>query len=75
MAKCDISGKQFMNGHKVSHSNIKTKKKWQPNIQSKRVFDTETGRFIRVNISTSALRTLNKKSLSQLIRENKAKLS
>jgi large subunit ribosomal protein L28 len=71
MAKCQVTGKSWMNGNKVSHSNIKTKKRWNPNIQSKRVFDVETGRWVRLKISTSALKTLNKKSLSQMMREQK----
>ena len=71
MAKCQVTGKRWMNGNKVTHSNIKTKKRWNPNIQSKRVFDVETGRWVRLKISTSALKTLNKKSLSQLMREQK----
>ena len=71
MARCNVSGRRWMNGNKVSHSNIKTKKRWNPNIQSKRVFDVETGRWVRLKISTSALKTLNKKSLSQLMREQK----
>jgi large subunit ribosomal protein L28 len=75
MAKCDLTGKSYMNGHQVSHSNVKTKKTWLPNIQTKRIFDTETGRYYRVQISTSALRTLNKKSLSQLLRDQSAKIA
>jgi large subunit ribosomal protein L28 len=71
MAKCQVTGKSWMNGNKVSHSNIKTKKRWNPNIQSKRVFDVETGRWVRLKNSTSALKTLNKKSLSQMMREQK----
>lgn len=63
MARCELTGKKWMNGHKVSHSNIKNKKKWGVNIQTKRVFDVETGRWVRLKISTSALKTLNKKSL------------
>jgi large subunit ribosomal protein L28 len=74
MARCQITGKRWMKGHKVSHSNIKTKKRWNPNLQSKRVFDTESGRWVRVKLSTSALKSLNKKSLSQLLREHGQKL-
>ena len=70
MAKCALTKKRFMSGHKVSHSNIKTKKRWQPNIQNKRVYDVETGRWVRLKISTSALKTLNKMSLSEYIRKN-----
>jgi len=71
MAK-KISTKRWMNGHQVSHSNIKTKKRWNVNLQSKRIFDTETGRYMRVRISTSDLRTLNKMSLSEFLRRGKA---
>jgi large subunit ribosomal protein L28 len=70
MAQCDVTGKKFMTGHKVSHSNIKTKKRWSPNIQAKRVFDVETGRWVRVKLSTRALRSLNKMSLSELIKKH-----
>ena len=58
-----------MNGNKVSHSNIKTKKKFKPNIQKKRIFDTETGRFVTLKICTRALRTLNKMSLSKMLKK------
>ncbi len=68
MATCSITGKRWMNGNKVSHSNIKSPKRSEPNIQSKRIFDPETGRFVRVKLSTRALKTLNKKSLSQALR-------
>lgn len=68
MAKCELTGKSRMNGHKVSHSNIKTKKVTKANVQSKRVYDVETGRWVKLKISTRALRTLNKKSLSAMLR-------
>ncbi|MBL4818890.1 MAG: 50S ribosomal protein L28 [Deltaproteobacteria bacterium] len=64
MAVCTLTGKSWMNGNRVSHSNIKTKRKLKANVQNKRIFDVETGRYVRVKISTRALRTLNKKSLS-----------
>lgn len=67
MAICALTNKKRMSGHKVSHSNIKTKRFLKPNIQKKRVFDIETGRFIRIAVSTSALRTLNKISLTAMI--------
>ncbi len=67
MATCALTNKSRMSGHKVSHSNIKTKRFLKPNIQKKRVFDIDTGRFVRIAVSTSALRTLNKLSLSTMI--------
>jgi large subunit ribosomal protein L28 len=70
MAICTLTGKSWMNGNKVSHSNIKTHRRVSANIQKKRIFDVETGRWVRVRLSTRALRTLNLKSLSQMVREN-----
>lgn len=66
MAKCALTGKTWMNGHKVSHSNIKTKKKTYANLQSKRVYDVEKGVWVRMTLSTRALRTLSKKGMKVL---------
>jgi len=67
MAICKLTGKSWMNGNRVSHSNIKTKHRLKANIQKKRVYDIETGRFVTVRLSTRALKTLNKKSLSNML--------
>lgn len=67
MAVCEISGKRWMNGSKISHSNIKSPKRFSANIQSKRIFDIETNRWVRVKISTRALKSLNKMSLREAL--------
>jgi len=71
MAKvCDLTGKRRLVGHKVSHSNIKTKKTQKPNLKSKVIYDPETGKTIRLKLSTSAIRTLDKVgSLSKFLRK------
>lgn len=51
---CDICGKKPSVGHKVSHSNIKTKRKWYPNIQ--RVRAIVDGRRVRIHVCTDCLR-------------------
>ena len=61
MAVCEISGKGKMYGHNVSFSQRKTRKVFKPNIQKKTI--TVNGKKIKVNLSTSALRTLKKKGL------------
>ena len=40
---CQVTGKVPVTGHKVSHSNIKTKRRFLPNLQTKRIWDAETG--------------------------------
>ena len=63
MAKSAIQGTRRMIGHKVSHSNIKTKH-WQfPNLQERRLFVPELGRFVRLMLSTREMRTIDKLGL------------
>jgi large subunit ribosomal protein L28 len=67
--KCALTGKRRNVGMTISHSHIRTKKVQLPNIQSKRVWYEDESRFVRVNISTRALRTIAKKGLSQFLRD------
>jgi large subunit ribosomal protein L28 len=59
MAVCEITGKGKMYGHNVSFSQRKTRKVFKPNIQ-KRTLEVN-GKKTKINVSTSALRTLRKK--------------
>lgn len=68
---CDLTGKKRQIGNCVSHANNKTKTANQPNLQSKVVFDPETGKKIRLKLSTRAIKTLDKAgSLSKYLRKN-----
>ena len=67
MAVCQITGKRWMNGSKISHSNIKSPKRFNANIQSKRVFDVESGRWVRLKVSAKGLKVLNKKGLREAL--------
>lgn len=67
--RCDLTGKRPNVAHKVSHSNIKTKKRQLPNLQMRRVWWEEEGRYVTLKLSTRALRTLNKKTLGQFIKD------
>jgi len=61
MAICEISGKGKMYGHNVSFSQRKTRKVFKPNVHKKTL--NINGQKVKVNISTSSLRTLKKKGL------------
>ena len=61
--RCSITGKGPLSGNNVSHANNKTRRRQLPNLQSKRIFVPETGKFVRIKISTRALRTIDKKGL------------
>jgi large subunit ribosomal protein L28 len=69
---CQVTGKKPINGHTVSHSNIKTKRRFLPNLQKKRFFFAEEGRWVTLKVSTDALRTINKNGLATVIKEMRA---
>ncbi len=70
---CQLTGKSVMVGNNVSHSNRKTKRKFYPNLVSKKFYLPEEDRFITLKISTSALRTINKKGISVCVKEAREK--
>jgi len=74
MAKiCEITGKKPQVGNKVSHANNKTKRWFYPNLQVKKFFLAEADAWITLKVSASALRTINKKGISVVLKEAKKK--
>ena len=73
--RCAVTGKKPMSGHNVSHANNRTKRRFLPNLITKRIFVPETGQTVRLKISTSALRTIQKKGLLHTLKHNGLKLS
>ncbi|MEN9700400.1 MAG: hypothetical protein RLZZ301_1598 [Bacteroidota bacterium] len=62
-----------MVGNNVSHSNRKTKRRFYPNLITKKFFVPEEDAYITLKISTSALRTINKKGISACLKEAREK--
>ena len=58
-----------MAGNNVAHSNKKTRRRQLPNIQTKRIYIPEETRWVRIKLSTRALRTITKKGLLQYLKE------
>ncbi|CAN5313920.1 50S ribosomal protein L28 [soil metagenome] len=69
---CQVTGKKPITGNKVSHSNIKTKRRFLPNLQKKRYFLEEEGKWITLKLSTEAIRTINKNGLFQVVKDMRA---
>lgn len=70
---CQLTGKKAMGGNKVSHSNMKTRRQFKVNLKRKRFFVPETGEWLTLRVSTSALKNINKKGLSACLKEAKEK--
>lgn len=69
---CQITGKVPITGNRVSHSNIKTKRRFLPNLQTKRFFLAEEDRWITLKLSTEGIRTINKNGLYAVVKELRA---
>ena len=72
--RCDLTGKRPMAGNRVSHSHRKTKMRQLPNIHIKRIYVPELGRWVKLRLSTRALRTITKKGLLTFLRDEGLKL-
>ena len=70
---CQVTGKVPVTGHKVSHSNIKTKRRFLPNLQTKRFYLAEEDKWITLKLSTEGIRTINKRGLLPVLKELRAK--
>lgn len=65
---CQVTGKVPMTGNKVSHSNIKTKRRFLPNLQTKRFFLAEEDKWITLKLSVEGIRTINKNGLFNVVK-------
>ena len=70
---CDITGKRTSTGNKVSHANNKTKRKFYPNLHTKRFYIPEDGKWITLKVSAKAIKTINMKGISEVLKEARAK--
>ena len=70
---CEVTGKRPRVGNRVSHAKNKTKRRFYPNLQVKRFFLSDENAWVTLKVSTSILRTINKKGLSAVLKEAKRK--
>ncbi|MCL4136331.1 UNVERIFIED_CONTAM: hypothetical protein GTU68_043825 [Idotea baltica] len=66
---CELTGKKAMVGNNVSHSMNKTKRKFDANLMKKRFYIPEEDKWITLKVSASALKNINKKGISAVIKE------
>ena len=69
---CEITGKRPRVGNNVSHANNKTKRRFYPNLQTKRFFLPEENKWITLKLSTKAIKTINKNGISAVLKQARA---
>ena len=70
---CEISGKRVIFGNNVSKALNRTKRRFDPNIIKKRFFIPEEDKWITLTVSTSVLKTINKKGISAVLKDAREK--
>jgi len=64
--RCQLTGKKANNGYAISHSHRRNHKLQQPNLQWKRVWWPEGNRWVRLRLSTKAIKTIERKGLQAM---------
>ena len=70
---CQVTGKAPMVGNNVSHANNKTKRRFLPNLQSRRIWVESENRFVRLRISNAALRLIDKIGIDTVLADLRAR--
>ena len=66
---CKVSGKRPMTGNNVSHAHNKTKRRQYPNLQTKRIYVEELGKFVKIRLSARALKTVTRDGLMPYLKK------
>ena len=70
---CQVTGKKPMFGNNVSHANNKTRRKFNVNLQKKKFWLPDENRFVTLRLSMHGLRIINKKGITSVVKDLRAK--
>jgi large subunit ribosomal protein L28 len=70
---CQVTGKRVRVGHNVSHANNKTKRRFLPNLQYRKLWVESEKRWVRLRLTCNALRTIDKKGIDVVLAEMRAR--
>ncbi len=70
---CQVTGKRPIVGHNVSHSNIKTKRRFEPNLHYHRFWMESEKRFVRLRLTPKGMRIINKLGIEAVVADLRAR--
>jgi large subunit ribosomal protein L28 len=70
---CQVTGKKPMVGNNVSHANNKTKRRFLPNLQSRRFWVESENRWVHLRVTTNAIRTIDKNGIDAVLADLRAR--
>lgn len=70
---CQVTGKRPMVGHNVSHANNKTKRRFLPNLKTRRFWVESEKRWVKLRLSRQGLRIIDKRGIDQVLADLRAR--
>ncbi|MBK0866450.1 MULTISPECIES: 50S ribosomal protein L28 [unclassified Saccharopolyspora] len=71
--RCQVTGKKPGYGKQVSHSHVRTNRRWLPNVQRRRYWLPSEGRWVRLQVSTKGVKTIDKRGIESVVAEMRAR--
>ncbi|MBQ6644905.1 MAG: 50S ribosomal protein L28 [Saccharopolyspora sp.] len=71
--RCQVTGKKPGYGKQVSHSHVRTNRRWLPNVQRRRYWLPSEGRWVRLQVSTKGVKTIDKRGIESVVDEMRAR--
>lgn len=71
--RCQVTGKKPGYGKQVSHSHVRTSRRWLPNVQRRRYWLPSEGRWVRLRLSAKAMKTIDKRGIESVVAEMRAR--
>ena len=69
---CQVTGKAVQTGNNVSHANNKSRRRWLPNLHERRFWVASENRWVKLRVSTKALRTIDKNGIDAVLADLRA---
>lgn len=70
---CQVTGKRPVSGHHVSHSNIKSKRRFLPNLHNHRFWVESENRWVKLRVSTKGMRIIDKRGIDAVLADMRAR--
>ena len=70
---CQVTGKRPMVGNNVSHANNKTKRRYLPNLQYRRIWVESESRYVKMRLTSAGLRLIDKKGIDVVLKDMRAR--
>ncbi|HET8807737.1 MAG TPA: 50S ribosomal protein L28 [Methylophaga sp.] len=70
---CQVTGKGPMSGNNVSHANNRTKRRFLPNLHSRRIWVESENRWVKLRVSNHGLRIIDKRGIDSVLSDLRAR--